>query len=186
MSDTLNTDSCGASGDAEANDGVSDAEVTCAEVRADCDSCGGLKIEFVCDAKQLRLLEETAQRGLDAYNKQSGFKERIEHGRYGLSIKDPETGVIKACACYALWGDWIHIEYLWVEHGQRKHGWGRKLLERIELEARKKDCIGLHLTTISFQAPDFYHRCGFSLLAELKDFPKRGNSRPYMIKRFDE
>lgn len=156
------------------------------DVDMDADDDGGLAIEYVYDAEQVDFLAQTAQRGLDAHNNQSGFKGRIERGRYGLAVKDPETDIVKACACYALRGDWIHIEYLWVDHAVRKHGWGRKLLEWIEAEAHKKECIGLHLTTISFQAPDFYHRCGFTLLAELEDFPQKGFSRLYMIKRFDQ
>lgn len=147
-------------------------------------------MRFVLDRDELDALAEAAQRGLTAHNTQSGFRGRIERGRFGYAIPAPEgagspaTGSrIAGCACCTLKGEWVHIEYLWVDQTYRGRGLGRQLMQQVEDEAVKRGCIGLHLTTISFQAPDFYEKCGFEKLAELPDFPQPGYARLYMIKR---
>lgn len=147
-------------------------------------------MRFVLDRDELDALAEAAQRGLTAHNTQSGFKGRIERGRFGFAISAERAGgraatggLVAGCACCAVKGEWVHIEYLWVDHAFRERGYGRDLMRKVEDEAIKRGCIGLHLTTISFQAPDFYEKCGFEKLAELPDFPQPGYSRLYMIKR---
>ena len=40
-----------------------------------------------------------------------------------------------------------------------------------EDEARRRGCRGAYVTTFSFQAPDFYQRCGYRLVASADDFP---------------
>ncbi|GEM_PF-1198914 len=140
-------------------------------------------IKFVLDGAELDALAEAAQRGLTAHNNQAGFKGKIDRGRFGYSIVPEGGGAAQAGVCCALKGDWIHIDYLWVDYPHRERGLGRILLQKVEDEAIKRGCVGLHLTTISFQAPDFYEKCGFSILAELQDFPQKGYSRLYMVKR---
>ena len=71
---------------------------------------------------------------------------------------------------HTLWG-WFAIKHLWIETDWRAQGHGRRLMARAEEEARRRGCRGAYVTTFSFQAPDFYQRCGYRLAATTEDFP---------------
>jgi GNAT superfamily N-acetyltransferase len=86
-----------------------------------------------------------------------------------------------------LWGtclyDWLTIELVIVPEAQRRCGLGTMLLERAELEARRRGCVGAWLDTFSFQARGFYERAGYSLAGEIPDHPISG-ARYFLSKRF--
>ena len=139
------------------------------------------------ESSTLAELSSAAQTGLTAHNIQSGMRGEIERGRFGLYVADqrhigPSTQ-IQAAACCAYKGDWLHIELIWVDQLLRGQGLGSQLMESIEDKAREKNCIGIHLTTFDFQAPEFYERHGFETFAALDDFPVKGHKRYYMIKK---
>ena len=48
---------------------------------------------------------------------------------------------------------------------------GTRLLDAVEREARRRGCDRIVLTTFSFQAPDFYRKHGFVVLAATEDHP---------------
>jgi ribosomal protein S18 acetylase RimI-like enzyme len=77
---------------------------------------------------------------------------------------------------------WLHIDALWVEPEHRGLGYGTRLLARAEAEARARDCIGIYLDSIDFQAPDFYRRHGYEAFGVLEDFPP-GSRQTYFQKR---
>ena len=81
----------------------------------------------------------------------------------------------------SMW-DWLHIKYLWVTSDHRKQGLGSKLMSLVEAEAQKRQCLGLHLDTFSFQALDFYLGLGFEVFGEIKDHPE-GGRRYFLSKR---
>jgi hypothetical protein len=58
---------------------------------------------------------------------------------------------------------------------------GRRLLEAIEDEARKRGCRWAHLDTFSYQARPFYERLGYELFATLDDYPP-GHQRFFLKK----
>lgn len=139
------------------------------------------------ESKTLSELSSAAQNGLTAHNIQSGMRGEIERGRFGIYIADqrhvgPSTK-IQAAACCAYKGDWLHIELIWVDQRLRGQGLGSQMMQAIEDKAAAKNCIGMHLTTFDFQAPEFYERHGFKTFAELDDFPVKGHTRYYMIKK---
>ncbi len=70
-----------------------------------------------------------------------------------------------------LWGKWMHIQYLWVDEALRKQGYGEKLMQMAEDEARAYGCQNAHVETFSFQARPFYERLGYQVVAELPDYP---------------
>lgn len=80
-------------------------------------------------------------------------------------------GRIRAAAAGHSWGGTCDLKQVWVEPGLRRRGLGRRLLALAEAEARRRGCAQIVLTTHDFQAPDFYRRLGFELLAEIPDYP---------------
>ncbi len=67
--------------------------------------------------------------------------------------------------------EWLYISTLWVAATIRGGGCGRALLAHAERTARERGCTHAYLDTFSYQAPAFYQRCGYTIFAELEDFP---------------
>ena len=79
------------------------------------------------------------------------------------------------------WGGWLKINFLWVGAEQRRRGTGRQLLLMAEAEARKRGCSHATLNTYSFQAPDFYQRLGYRIVATLEGLPE-GHRQHTLVK----
>jgi N-acetylglutamate synthase-like GNAT family acetyltransferase len=77
---------------------------------------------------------------------------------------------------------WLWVDALWVRDDLRGLGYGRRLMEMIEAEAAKHGTTNAFLNTMSFQAPEFYKRLGYTVFAELEDFPP-GHSRLFLRKK---
>ena len=52
-------------------------------------------------------------------------------------------------------------------------------------EAVRRGCIGAHLDTYDYQAPDFYRKLGYEVFGSIDDHPP-GHTRFWMRKRFVE
>jgi GNAT superfamily N-acetyltransferase len=87
-----------------------------------------------------------------------------------LLIRD-ESGRIVAGICGNTWGGTCEIRQFWVEESQRQRGLGTKLFLAAEQEARRRGCTQIVLTTFSFQAPAFYERNGFEVVATIENHP---------------
>lgn len=61
-----------------------------------------------------------------------------------------ERGAILGDALGAVWGGWLDLTFLWVAEPLRGQGYGGKLLEAAEEEAREHGCRSVHLSTHSF------------------------------------
>lgn len=98
-----------------------------------------------------------------------------------LTIRDA-SGHVAAGLCGALWGGCLEIRQLWVDESGRGRGVGTRLLAVAEREAARHGCRQILLSTFSFQAPGFYLRRGFEVLAEIQDHPT-GHSNFLLRKR---
>lgn len=78
--------------------------------------------------------------------------------------------------------DWLYVNILWVREDLRGRGFGVELMNRIEAEAVNHGCKNAFLSTMSFQAPEFYKKLGYIIFAELENFPGE-HSRIFMRKR---
>lgn len=76
---------------------------------------------------------------------------------------------------------WLKIEVLFVKEEYRSNNIGSKLIKEAEEYCKKENLIGMHLTTLDFQAKGFYEKQGFELIAQIKDWPK-GITRYELIK----
>jgi len=71
---------------------------------------------------------------------------------------------------YSQWG-WLHIQVLWVAEEHRRQGYGQRLIEEAEQEARQRGCTHSRLATYSFQAPAFYEKLGYQVWGTLDGYP---------------
>jgi GNAT superfamily N-acetyltransferase len=88
-----------------------------------------------------------------------------------IFVKD-ENGRIVAGICGNTWGGCLEIRQFWVEDGRRKQGLGTRLLEAAEQEALERGCRQILLMTFTFQAPGFYLKHGFEVIAVVDDHPR--------------
>jgi GNAT superfamily N-acetyltransferase len=80
-----------------------------------------------------------------------------------------------------IWGQCVEIYYLWVHPSHRGHGYGSRLLQTLEQEARAQQCHTAVLDTYSFQAPDFYQRLGYEIFGVIDGYP-RGYQKVFLQK----
>jgi len=89
---------------------------------------------------------------------------------------------IAAGICGNTWGETCEVRQFWVEESRRHCGLGTNLLHAAEREARRRGCTQIILMTFSFQAPGFYRKHGFEVVATIDDDP-RGHQNLLMRKR---
>jgi GNAT superfamily N-acetyltransferase len=82
------------------------------------------------------------------------------------------------------WGATCYVRNLFVPADLRGRGLGRRLLARIEAEARARGCRQIVLETHSFQAPGFYRKLGFEVTGCVAHYPL-GHSYLTMVKRLE-
>jgi GNAT superfamily N-acetyltransferase len=92
-----------------------------------------------------------------------------------------ESGYVQGGIYGRINWNWLDISLLWISPENRGSGLGSALLKRLESEAVTLGCTKSHVDTFSFQAKAFYIANGYSVFAELADYPD-GHSRIYLNK----
>ncbi|RTM01261.1 GNAT family N-acetyltransferase [Ancylobacter aquaticus] len=118
--------------------------------------------------------------GLDIFNEAKAGP--LQASELWVIARDGD-GTAKAGLKARTYFGWLHIDWLWVSPEARGSGVGSALLSAAEAEARARGCIGAHLETYSFQAPDFYERHGYQRFGQIEDYPP-GHSCIWLKKRF--
>jgi len=117
--------------------------------------------------------------GLGAYNRQ--FIHRESWGPLSVYHRDAE-GVLRGGLIASRKGNWLCIDFLWVDEMLRGSGLGRALLEAAERGAIERGCRFALVDTFSFQALPFYEKQGYQQQMSLPDFPQNGMQRHYLTK----
>lgn len=105
----------------------------------------------------------------------------MDGGWLALFVRDEEDRIV-AGICGATWGGCLEIRQFWVEEARRRQRLGTRLLEAAEHEARRRGCWQIILMTFTFQAPAFYAKHGFEVVAVVDDHP-RGHKNLLLRKR---
>jgi len=109
--------------------------------------------------------------------------QHVPNGRYeelNLCLKNDNEEIIAGLNSAICW-NWMEIDILWVHNDYRKQGYGKKLLEEAEKIAREKKCSFIKLNTFSFQAPEFYKKYGYEIIAVIENAPNDYNH--YYLKK---
>jgi GNAT superfamily N-acetyltransferase len=88
-----------------------------------------------------------------------------------IFVRDKDN-LIVAGICGNTWGGCAEIRQFWVDESRRKRGLGTRLLRAAEKEARRRGCSQMLLMTFSFQAPEFYAKHGFQVVAVVAEHPR--------------
>ncbi len=99
-----------------------------------------------------------------------------------LALEDRGSGELIG----GLWGrsvyDWLFVEHLFVPGQLRGRGIGTALMRKAEDIALARECIGVCLDTFDFNAPGFYRKLGYEVIAALES-PRRGFKR-HIFRKF--
>lgn len=117
--------------------------------------------------------------GLMGYNRAQVGPDN--HQRLVLLVRDEAGTVVGGLLGDTFWGG-LAINILWLAESLRGQGVGSALLAQAEQIARERGCHTAHLDTMSFQAPDFYLKHGYTLFGTLPGIP-RGQQRFFFYKR---
>lgn len=101
----------------------------------------------------------------DRQNNASPVKET-----WSFLLKDDDGEIVGGVGGYLKWG-WCYVQNLMMAPSHRNGDWGTRLMEQAESFAREKRMKGLWVTTLSFQAPEFYKKIGFVEFGRLDDCP---------------
>jgi len=82
-----------------------------------------------------------------------------------------QSGQVIGGAVGRTWGSCCELLQLWVSSDLRGQGVGSRLLQDFEARARTRGCNVFYLTTLSYQAPAFYRRHQYLVLAEIAGYP---------------
>ena len=77
----------------------------------------------------------------------------------------------------------LFVEKLFIPETLRGKGLGSKLLQQAEAEAKRRNCLGAWLETLSADAKRVYERNGYRVFGEIPDYPP-GNTRYFLSKNF--
>jgi ribosomal protein S18 acetylase RimI-like enzyme len=117
-------------------------------------------------------------RGVGLYNREKAGENQFQRLCYILRSKNQE--IVAGFLGETYW-DWFYLDLLWVREDLRGQGFGRRLMDAAEEEARVRGAKNAYLDTFSFQAPGFYKKLGYQVFGELPDYPP-GNQRFFMSK----
>lgn len=88
----------------------------------------------------------------------------------GIYLRDKQENII-AGLIGETHGNWLMIEFLWVDERLRGQHIGSQILEEAESTGKKRGCKFVFLDTFSFQAPLFYKKHGYQEAFTLHEYP---------------
>lgn len=100
-------------------------------------------------------------------------REESENVPIGVFCEDKD-GKKTAGLTGETFGNWLCIQYLYVDNEYRGQGIGRNLLLAAEKEAAERGCKYVFVDTFSFQAPEFYKKMGYETVFVLDQYPYTG------------
>lgn len=141
-------------------------------------------VQIVLEEGQSGASHQTILSGLIQYN------DSKTEGRFAppffsfvLAVKDDGGDTVGGLTGRISYG-WMMIELLHLPAVLRGQRIGEALMQRAEALAREKHCVGIRLDTMSFQAPGFYAKLGYTEYGRLEDYPP-GHTRYFLHKRLD-
>jgi GNAT superfamily N-acetyltransferase len=126
-----------------------------------------------------RTAEAAIEDGLSTYNLQKAGS--VDARPLAVLVTGPDgAGVVGGLVGRTTLGLFF-IDLIFLPDAARGSGIGTQVMAMAEDEARRRGCTAATLFTITFQAPDFYRRCGYRELGRVECAPP-GHTRICMTK----
>ena len=112
--------------------------------------------------------EEVIEGGLAQFNEDNaGYR---DSRRLAVLVSDPDTQVVVGGLLGRTSLGLLSINLFFLPASLRKCGLGGRIIQEAEDEARRLGCRKAVVTTITFQAPEFYERHGYQVSAKSNAF----------------
>ncbi|MDE2515426.1 MAG: GNAT family N-acetyltransferase [Rhodospirillales bacterium] len=118
--------------------------------------------------------------GLNAFN--DAFVGYTDRKPLAVVARDPATGAVLGGALGRSSLGLAFLDLFYLEKAQRGDRLGSTILRMFEAEAARRGCIAAVLYTLSFQAPGFYEKNGWTRFGEVACLPE-GTQRVFLTKR---
>ena len=128
-----------------------------------------MKRQLIKDASEAE--QDEVKSRLIAFNR-TKF-ENLDYHEYVLRHDDDQGNLVGGMT-FSIHGQWIDIDFLFVEEAARGRGIGRQLMAEAEELARGQGCRMASLETFAFQARPFYEKLGYRVVHEKKNYPVSG------------
>ncbi|MBC2126619.1 GNAT family N-acetyltransferase [Listeria marthii] len=139
-------------------------------------------MEYTIKEMALGELESRVIEGLLEHKERLGYdipkRDTVHIGFAALNESGEIVGGVTAKISY---GE-LHVSLLSVDKSTQGTGVGTALMDQIERYGRANNCHHISLTTFSYQAPEFYRKCGFTELGRIQDFPLKGEEKYFFVK----
>ena len=113
--------------------------------------------------------EAVIRDGLSAYNfDKAGYR---DYRPLAILARDPESSKVIGGLLGRTSFGLLYVERFFLPERLRKQGLGTRILKAAEEEGRRRGCSRALLTTLEFQAPGFYQRVGWEVLARIDGRP---------------
>lgn len=99
------------------------------------------------------------------------INEELAASPFAIFVRNEEGKIIAGCSGSVIFGS-IYTDQLWVDPNLRNRGLGKKLMEAVHEYGKKQGCTLATVTTMDFQAPNFYAKLGYKI-----DFSKEGYNK---------
>ena len=99
---------------------------------------------------------------LDGISSQANAQGFPAHTPFSVFLYD-DTHVVKGGIKGSNFYGSLYVDYIYVDASLRGQGYGRALLEKAELWGMDQGCTFATLTTMSFEAKEFYLKCGYTV-----------------------
>ena len=127
---------------------------------------------------KIDIIEQPEQALVDLLNNkivEFNQKNREHNQRKSLAVTvKNDKGEVVAGACGVTFGNWLHLNILWVSQELRGKNYGSKLLKEIEQKAKEQGCKECLLDTLDFQAMPFYQKHGYNITWTQENYPLTG------------
>jgi ribosomal protein S18 acetylase RimI-like enzyme len=104
-----------------------------------------------------------------------------DHKPLCVFTRDDERAIIGGLTGRTYW-KYLDIAFLWVSEHHRGRGLASEIMATAEIEASRRGCEHVLVDTLSFQAPGFYQKLGYSEFGRLPGFAGKYD-RHYLYKR---
>lgn len=126
--------------------------------------------------------EAVVSGGLAEFNK--AVFGRIDSQTLDVLLRDPETGeIVGGLLGHSSLGLFF-LDLIYLPEDLRGAGIGSRIITLAEDEARRRGCTAAFVYTVTFQAPGFYERHGYSRFGEIA-CPPAGATRIFFSKALD-
>lgn len=119
-------------------------------------------MNIILEEKDPDRIKTLIYQGLQEYN--MGFLGTYERKNFAIYTNDQNAKTIAAIYGFIIEKPDIktmRIEFFWVDKVHRRLGIGTKFMQYLEELAVTKNCQSIQVTTLEFQAADFYKKMGY-------------------------